>query len=102
MKSKESIIIKTYKKAMFKRVCQTIGNIKEHRISKRNYLRKSLGKILYVKQPLQKKQHSTLPKTTAQLIFGSEMMSQTLIIWLTENITNKRKQSLINNQRESY
>ena len=87
---------------MFKRVCQTIGNIKEHRISKRNYLRETLGKILYVQQPLQKEQHSNLPKTTAQLIFGREMMSQTLIIWLMENITNKRKQSLINNQRESY
>ena len=70
-------------------------------------LKKELSKRILRKNTIcttafTKEQHTTLPKTTAQLIFGRKMISQTLILRLTENITNKRKQSLINNQRESY
>ena len=61
---------------MFKRVCQTIGNIKEHRISKRNYLRESLGRTLYVQQPLQRATHNA-PKNNS-----------TTDIWKRNDVSN--------------
>ena len=50
---------------MFKRVCQTVGNIKEHRISKRNYLRKSLEQNTLCATAFTKEQHTNLPKNNS-------------------------------------
>ena len=61
---------------MFKRVCQTIGNIKEHRISKRNYLRESLGKYYMCNSLYKRATHNSSKNNSTTDIWKKDDLSK--------------------------